>query len=95
MNLLAVRRPKLADVVQRAAELGGTINRPTVYEMCGFDSERRLNRFTMPATGLARQMVEDGDLPEGLDDPVWAVYDGPGKAVGFGVPDEFVNFFAE
>jgi predicted nucleic acid-binding protein len=95
VDLLAIRRPELADVVQRAAELGGTIDRSTVYEICGFDSDRKLNRFTMPATGLARQMTEDGDLPEGLDEPIWALYEGTGKAVGFGVPEEFVDFFAE
>ena len=83
MARLEVNRPMLAAVVQRAAQL------------CNFDSAHRLNRFTMPATGLARQMVEDGSLPNGLDDPIRAVYEGGGKAIGFGVPAEFVDFFAE
>ena len=95
MARLEVNRPMLAAVVQRAAQLGGFIDRPMVYELCNFDSARRLNRFTMPATGLARQMVEDGSLPNGLDDPIRAVYEGGGKAIGFGVPAEFVDFFAE
>jgi hypothetical protein len=95
MEMLEARRSELAKVVQRASELGGTVNRSTVYEICGFDADRKLNRFTMPAIGVVRSMVEDGELPNGLQDPIWALYEGPGKAVGFGVPEEFVDFFAE
>jgi hypothetical protein len=95
MEALELRRSELAKVVQVAAELGGKIDRSTVYDICGFNADRKLNRFTMPATGLVRSMVEDGDLLDGLQDPIWALYEGPGKAVGFGVPEEFVDFFAE
>ncbi len=73
--------------MQPSMEPGEMIDRSTVYGLCGFDRERTLNRLTMPATGVAREMMEDGDRPEGLDDAVWAL--------GFGVAQWVVDFFPQ
>lgn len=38
-----------AEVIREAASRGGTIDRETVYEICGYEDDRMLRGFTLPA----------------------------------------------
>jgi predicted nucleic acid-binding protein len=80
-----------ADVIRRAAELGGTIDRAEVYEVCGFDSSRLLTGFTKPVARLTWELQYSGVVPEGVPPALSPLYDGPGRAQAFEVPEEIVE----
>ncbi len=43
-----------ADVIRRAAQLGGAIERTEIYEIAGYDEDRMLRGFTRPSAGDQR-----------------------------------------
>ncbi|MGO4957158.1 PIN-like domain-containing protein [Luteococcus sp. Sow4_B9] len=78
--------------IRTAAGSGGRVTREQVYEVTERDATRTLTRFTMPARRVASELIEDGLLDAAAEPPLVAVYDGPGPAIGFDVPSEFIDF---
>jgi hypothetical protein len=78
--------------IRRAASRDGFISRDHLFELAGFNPERSLVRFAMPAVRIATDMVGEGELSPASEAPLWAEYNGPGKAVGYSVPVEFCSF---
>lgn len=81
-----------ADIISLAARAGGFIPREEIYRFSGFGEDRSLRRFAMPAQRIALALVERGLLSEDAEGPLSAVYEGPGKTVGYRVPLEFSDF---
>lgn len=81
-----------AQVVEEASRRDGFISRERIFEVLGFDEDRLLVRFSMPASRVRDDLIRRGLAAEGVRDPLRAVYDGPGKAIGYSVPVEFVEF---
>ncbi|OIJ35445.1 hypothetical protein BK826_08120 [Rothia kristinae] len=82
-----------ARVIRAAAANGGTLAREDVYDIAGIsEADRSLRQFATPVQRLTRQLEGEGVVPEGVPDALKADYDGPGKAVGYSVPNEFVEF---
>ena len=75
-----------ADVLREAAVNGkGFVSRARVYEIGDYEPTRRLTGFTKPVVGCTRDLVASGDIPAGLEVALRARYNGPGRAIGFGV----------
>lgn len=83
-----------ADVIELAAESGGLAPRADIYEVAGYADDRSLRRFSLPAQRVTIDLIDAGALSEGAPFPLEAVYEGPGKTVGYTVPEEFVRFAA-
>lgn len=81
-----------ADVIVLAAEAGGLALRREIYDIAGYDDDRSLRRFSMPAQRATVALIDAGELPSDVSFPLEAVYDKPGKSIGYEVPDEFVRF---
>ena len=82
------------EVIRSAAQRNGSINRDEVYRIAGMsEADRSLRQFATPALrhGRAIELSSD-ELVQDLSDPLIALYDGPGKALGYSVPAEFVEF---
>jgi len=85
-------KPAQVRVIEEASRRDGFISRDRIFEVLGFDEDRSLVRFSMPASRVRDVLVERGLIEEGVGYPLQAVYDGPGKAIGYAVPREFVEF---
>lgn len=83
-----------ADVIALAAATGGLARRADVYEVAGYADDRSLRRFSMPAQRATIALIDSGALTGEVASPLEAVYEGPGKTIGYEVPDEFVRFAA-
>lgn len=83
-----------ADVIAFAAATGGLARRADIYELAGYADDRSLRRFSMPAQRTTIALIDSGVLQSEVPFPLEAVYEGPGKTVGYEVPDEFVRFAA-
>jgi len=83
-----------ADVIVLAAERGGFAVRTEIYEVAGYAGDRSLRRFSMPAQRATIALIDSGALQGEVPSPLEAIYEGPGKTVGYEVPDEFVRFAA-
>ncbi len=81
-----------ARVIEEASRRDGFISRERIFALLGFDEDRLLVRFSMPANRVRDDLIGRGLVAEGVRDPMRAVYDGPGKAIGYSVPSEFVEF---
>lgn len=80
-------------VIRAAADAGGYLERESVYKIIGREeSERSLRQFSTPVLRITRRLVNDGVVADGADEALGARYDGPGKAVGYAVPDDFAEF---
>jgi hypothetical protein len=90
-DLEAAGYGRQADVIVIAAESGGFVARAEIYAAAGYSDERSLKRFSYPAQRFALGLVERDLLSEDAPPPLLAMYDGPGKSVGYRVPDEFVR----
>ncbi|MFF1541127.1 PIN-like domain-containing protein [Microbacterium sp. NPDC058269] len=94
--LRAEGNERQALVIEGAAERDGYISRPEIGEVLGWGAENRyLTRFRMPADRIAAELVAEGILEAESNPPLTAVYNGPGEAVGYQVPIEFVGIIAE
>lgn len=81
-------------VILSAAARGGYISREEIGEVLEWNGENRyLTRFRMPADRVKKQLVSDGAISETVEDPLVAVYDGPGESVGYTVPAEFSDYY--
>lgn len=83
-----------ADVIAFAAAAGGLASRADIYKLAGYTNDRSLRRFSMPAQRATIALIDSGVLENEVLFPLEAVYEGPGKTVGYEVPDEFVRFAA-
>lgn len=84
-----------ADIISLAAQAGGFISRAEIYEYAGYAEDRSLRRFAMPAQRIALALIERELLSEDAPMPLEAVYEGPGKTVGYRVPREFAEYEAQ
>ncbi|MGJ0383881.1 PIN-like domain-containing protein [Paenarthrobacter nicotinovorans] len=80
------------DVIIGAARAGGYIERAEIGKILGWgDAKRHLTRFRMPADRAKAELVQRNHVSQDASDPLWAVYDGPGEAIGYAVPDVFAE----
>ncbi|MFE1592194.1 PIN-like domain-containing protein [Nocardia sp. NPDC058705] len=84
-----------ADVILLAAGSGGFVARAVIYERAGFSEERSLRRFSLPAQRIALTLVDEGLIGDDAAHPLVAVFEGPGRAIGYRVPGEFVELEQE
>jgi len=78
-----------ANVIEYATrQHEGFVSRDDVYRVAPLDSDRLLNRFSLPATRMQLRLVESGLLGERASSALVAVYDGPGPAIGYSIPKE-------
>lgn len=84
-----------ADIIALAAQAGGFISRAEIYNYAGFTEDRSLRRFALPAQRIALVLAEDGLLSEEAPMPLEAMYEGPGKTIGYRVPREFISYEAQ
>lgn len=97
LDLLSKRGNKRQrDVIVGAAKAGGYIDRSEIGKILGWGDENRyLTRFRMPVDRAKDDLVESGQVSPEAGDPLWAVYDGPGEAIGYAVPDVFAEIQLE
>lgn len=81
-----------AEVISLAAQSGGFVSRAEIFEYAGYAEDRSLRRFAMPAQRIALMLVEKELLSEDAPMPLEALCEGPGKAVGYRVPPEFIGY---
>lgn len=81
-----------ADVISLAARAGGFISRSQIYELAGFAEDRSLRRFALPAQRISLALAEEGVLPVDAAPALEAVYEGPGRTIGYRVPQEFAGY---
>lgn len=87
-----------ADVIAAIARAGGFVDRDSVYRIGGYDPERSLNGFTKPVSGVMRELVDEGLLPENAASPLSSEYDPTNaafqRARGFSMPADVAELFA-
>lgn len=84
-----------ARVIRAAAARNGYLDREAVYEIAQLDvADRSLRQFATPVQRLTRRLTGAGVAVAGVKEALEAQYDGPGKAIGYSVPAEFVEFEA-
>jgi multidrug efflux pump subunit AcrA (membrane-fusion protein) len=84
-----------AAVIAEAASKDGFVSRNRLYEVIGRDeSSRSLRQFATPATKVMSSLIERGLLSPHAQEPLHAEYTGPGKTIGYTVPDEFLEHYA-
>ena len=95
VRLQQVGRADRARVIQTAARNGGFISRTDAYGAANRDENRLLVRFTMPVTAVQDGLVDSGRLSAEAQPALEAVYEGPGRAIGFRTPEVFTDFEKE
>jgi hypothetical protein len=83
-----------ADVIRTAASLGGTIDRESVYEICGYEDDRMLRGFTLPTIRITRDLQRDGIVPDDAEPVLTTIYQGGVKAAAFRIPAEMTAILA-
>jgi hypothetical protein len=81
-----------AAVIRKASENGGFISREQLLEVAGYHAGRSLQRFSLPAARLSVELAQEGLVDAEAARPLTAVYEGPGRTIGYEVPEEFVEF---
>lgn len=80
-------------VIVAAAKAGGYIDRAEIGKVLGWgETNRYLTRFRMPVDRAKQELVNMDLIGVDASDPLWAVYEGPGEAVGYAVPSIFAEF---
>lgn len=79
-----------ADVIRTAAELGGTIDRDTVYDVCGYDDSRMLRGFTRPAARITADLQREGIVGDRVTPMLVPLYPDDVRAAAFRIPAEVV-----
>lgn len=82
------------EVIRAAARNGGSLTRKAVYRIAGISEEdRSLRQFVTPVWRVTGYLQEAEVVPHGVSKALDADYhDGPGKASGYSVPEEFTEF---
>lgn len=83
-----------AKVIRAAARDGGSLTREEVYRIAGISEEdRSLRQFATPVWRVTGYLQDGETVPQGVAKALDADYhEGPGKASGYSVPAEFVEF---
>jgi hypothetical protein len=81
-----------AAVIRYAAAHGGFVDRETVFEICDFPSDRKLNGFTRPVRRISGYLKDASLVSEDAVDVLEPVYDSGAwvQASGFRIPDEVI-----
>ena len=90
LRLLREQAPVQARVILAAAELGGRVDRATVYKLGNYAPERMLRGFTRPVTRIARMLQERGVLAADVPDLLVPRYDRGVQASSFDIPASVV-----
>ncbi|WP_354570546.1 PIN-like domain-containing protein [Glaciihabitans sp. UYNi722] len=81
------------EAITTAATADGFVDREEIYRILGSDEDARsLRHFATPVLRLKKLLVRDGMLSPASAEALSAVYDGPGKTIGYQVPAEFQGF---
>jgi PIN like domain len=80
-----------ADVIRTAAEMGGTIDRDTVYNVCGYDDSRMLRGFTRPAARITADLQREGIVGDRVTPMLVPLYPDDVRAAAFRIPAEVVG----
>ena len=92
-SLRSTGNEERADVITEAARADGFISRDRLYEIIKQDEgARSLRQFATPALNAMATLVQEGLVSKQAQEPMRAEYTGPGKAIGYSVPDEFVRY---
>lgn len=82
-----------ADVILTAARNGGFISREEIFDILDIEEgSRSLKQYVTPVWRMTTILQREGLVPAGAQDALWAEYDGPGRTVGYSVPEEFTRF---
>lgn len=84
-----------ADVIRRAALLGGTITREAVYAICGYDDDRMLRGFTRPTARITADLQRAGMVSDSVVPALVPQYPDGVRASGFRVPAEMVAILGD
>jgi hypothetical protein len=84
-----------AAILAGAGSADGFVPRSAIYSLGSYEETRSLKRFSLPARRAMLALIEDGELAESATEPLVAVYDGPGRTVGYRVPLEFAGFVGD
>jgi hypothetical protein len=84
-----------ADVIRMAAELGGTVDRDTVYRICGYDDSRMLRGFTRPAARITTDLQREGLVATRVAPMLVPLYPDDVRAAGFRIPAEVVGILRD
>jgi len=79
-----------ADVIRTAAEQGGTIDRETVYGVCGYEDSRMLRGFSRPAARITADLQREGIVGDLVAPMLVALYPDDVRAAAFRIPAEVV-----
>ena len=71
-------------MIREAAALGGTMDRQTVYDLCGYDDERMLRGFTRPTARVTAELQRAGIAADSVAPALSA--DLPGRRAGRRLP---------
>ncbi|WP_255546660.1 PIN-like domain-containing protein [Glaciihabitans sp. dw_435] len=93
-DLRATGNHAQAAVIILASAGDGFVDRAAIYASAGFAEERSLRRFSLPAQRAMLTLIEEGVLREESQLPLEAIYERPGKTIGYRVPADFVEFEA-
>ncbi|MEV0610851.1 PIN-like domain-containing protein [Polymorphospora rubra] len=91
LRRLEAERQVQADVIRTAAELGGVVDRETVYAICGYDDSRMLKGFTRPTARITTDLQEEGLVAEHVTPMLVPLYPDDVRASGFRIPTEVVG----
>lgn len=80
-----------ADVIRRAAQLGGAIERTEIYEIAGYDEDRMLRGFTRPSARVTKDLQTAGLLEPGVTPMLTPRYFTGVIAKQFVIPAEVVD----
>ncbi|MFE3997857.1 PIN-like domain-containing protein [Nocardioides sp. YIM B13467] len=82
-----------ADVIRRAAELGGIIEREEIFEMAGYEENRRLSGFSKPVIRITNELVAEGLLAVDALPMLTPVWEGS-VAVEYEIPIEVAEMLS-
>lgn len=82
-----------AEVIRRAAELGGIIERETIYEIAGYEQSRRLSGFSKPVIRITNELVAEGLLGVDVMPMLTPRWEG-GVAVAYEIPLEVAEILS-
>lgn len=84
-----------ADVIRRAADLGGIIERAEIYEIAEYEEGRTLKGFTRPVNRITSQLIHDGIVDQRVSPMLSPIYDGGVWALRFEIPIEVAEMLCD
>lgn len=98
LGKLANEAPVQEAAMKLAAEQDGFVSRDQIYDLGNYPDGRSLRGFTRPVNRLAQVFRDEGNVPQGAVDLLWAVYneDSPSinMAAGFRLHEDAFPLFA-